>query len=72
MWQINLSELTHLLSLLYKTLCEITKCNVIARLASAFLEVGRITPDEERLVLSKPVVQFSFTMVCQEVLCIFF
>ena len=30
-------------------------------LASAFLGVGRIATDEERLVLLKPVVQFSFT-----------
>ena len=28
---------------------------------SAFVVVGRFAPDEERLVLSKPVVQFSFT-----------
>ena len=30
-------------------------------LPSAFVIVGRFAPDEERLVLSKPVVQFSFT-----------
>ena len=30
-------------------------------LPSAFVVVGRFAPDEERLVLSKPVVQFSFT-----------
>ena len=28
---------------------------------SAFVVVGRFAPDEERLFLSKPVVQFSFT-----------
>ena len=32
-----------------------------ARLASASVDVGRIAPDEERLVLSKPVMQLSFT-----------
>ena len=31
------------------------------RLTSAFVGVGRIAPDEERLVLLKPVVQFNFT-----------
>ena len=30
-------------------------------LTSAFMIVGRFAPDEERLVLSKPVVQYSFT-----------
>ena len=30
-------------------------------LAFAFVEVEHVAPDEERLVLSKPVVQFSFT-----------
>ena len=30
-------------------------------LASAFEGEGHIAPDEERLVLSKPVMQFSFT-----------
>ena len=30
-------------------------------LASAFVGVGSIAPDEGKLVLSKPVVQFSFT-----------
>ena len=29
--------------------------------ASAFVGVGRIAPNEERLVLSKPVEHFSFT-----------
>ena len=29
-------------------------------LVSTSVEVGRIAPDEERLALSKPVVQFSF------------
>ena len=32
-----------------------------ARLTSASVGVGRIVLDEERLVLSKPVVRFSFT-----------
>ena len=32
-----------------------------ASLASAFVGVGRIAPDEERLVLLKLVVQFCFT-----------
>ena len=41
-------------------------------LASAFMEVRPIAPDEERLVLSKLVVQFSFTYgVYQEVFYIF-
>ena len=31
------------------------------RLPSAFVVVGRFPPDEERLVLSKLVMQFSFT-----------
>ena len=31
------------------------------RLASAFMGVERFSPDEERLLLSKAVVQFSFT-----------
>ena len=30
-------------------------------LPSVFVVVGRIAPDEEKLVFSKPVVQFSFT-----------
>ena len=33
----------------------------VLHLPSAFVVVGRIAHDEERLVLSKPVVQFSFT-----------
>ena len=34
---------------------------VLLSLTSAFVVVGRIAPDEERIVLLKPVVQFYFT-----------
>ena len=38
-----------------------TSTKVEARLGPAFVGVGRIAPDDERLVLLKPGVQFSFT-----------
>ena len=42
-------------------------------LASAFVRVGRVAPDEERLVLLKPVMQFSFIYgVSRDFLYIFF
>ena len=40
-------------------------------LVYAFMGVGRIALDKERLVLSKPVAQFSFTYGTSRGLCIF-
>ena len=37
------------------------KRSVLFSLTSAFVVIGRIAPDEERLILLKPVMQFYFT-----------
>ena len=41
--------------------CYLSLSCVLFSLASTFVEIGRIGPDEEKLLILKEIVQFSFT-----------